>query len=192
VSSSAGRIADVVVVEPLTNDRWGDLEDLFGPNGAVSGCWCMYWRKPGRDPYGRENRAELHERVGHDPPPGLLAYADDRAVGWVQVGRRGEFLRIERSRHLGPIDAIDAWCVNCFYIRRGHRRRGIGGRLLDAAIDFARDHRAAVLEAYPVDRAASSSGDLYTGVPSMFLARGFVEVARRHPSRPILRLELAR
>lgn len=32
---------------PVTPDRWGDLERLFGPLGAVGGCWCMYWRKTG-------------------------------------------------------------------------------------------------------------------------------------------------
>jgi hypothetical protein len=25
-------------------DLWPALEDLFGKNGAVGGCWCMYWR----------------------------------------------------------------------------------------------------------------------------------------------------
>ena len=31
---------DVEVV-PLTRGRWADLERLFGPRGAVGGCWCM-------------------------------------------------------------------------------------------------------------------------------------------------------
>ena len=33
-----------LVIRPLTADLWPALEDLFGENGAVSGCWCMYWR----------------------------------------------------------------------------------------------------------------------------------------------------
>jgi GNAT superfamily N-acetyltransferase len=177
-------------VRPLTPERWPDLEDLFGPNGAIAGCWCMYWRTAGRDPYGSENRAAFHSRVSADPPPGLLAYADDRAVGWVQVGRREEFLRIERSRHLGPIDDVPVWSVNCFYIRRGYRKRGIARALLDEAIAFAAGHGAATLEAYPVDRPAAGTGEIYTGVPSMFAAAGFTEVARRHPSRPIMRRPL--
>jgi hypothetical protein len=28
----------------LTADLWPALEDLLGNNGAVGGCWCMYWR----------------------------------------------------------------------------------------------------------------------------------------------------
>jgi hypothetical protein len=33
-----------LVVRELTADLWPALEDLFGPTGAVGGCWCMYWR----------------------------------------------------------------------------------------------------------------------------------------------------
>ena len=31
-------------VYPLTPERWADLEELFGENGACGGCWCMWWR----------------------------------------------------------------------------------------------------------------------------------------------------
>jgi len=34
---------------PLTPDRWSDLEQLFGRNGAYAGCWCMWWRVAGKD-----------------------------------------------------------------------------------------------------------------------------------------------
>lgn len=34
---------------PLTADRWRDLEQLFGPRGAVGGCWCMWWRQSSSD-----------------------------------------------------------------------------------------------------------------------------------------------
>lgn len=31
-------------IRPLTPDLWPALEDLFGKQGPVSRCWCMYWR----------------------------------------------------------------------------------------------------------------------------------------------------
>lgn len=36
-------------IEPVTADRWDDLEPLFGPNGAYSDCWCAWgpWTGPG-------------------------------------------------------------------------------------------------------------------------------------------------
>jgi hypothetical protein len=45
------------------------------------------------------------------------------------------------------------------------------------------------VEAYPRDvgGAQMHSNSLYFGTTAMFLAAGFVEVARRHPERPIVR-----
>ncbi len=28
--------------QPVTAERWQDLEALFGESGAYGGCWCMY------------------------------------------------------------------------------------------------------------------------------------------------------
>ena len=158
-----------LTVRPVTADRFGDLEQLFGPNGAVQGCWCMYWRRPGKDwSDNTENHRRLALRVAEAPPPGLLGYLDGRPVGWVQVGPRTEFERLERSRNLGPVDGTPAWCVNCFFIARQARARAWPARLLGGAIELARSYGATVLEGYPVDRAGASSGDLYTGTMGLF------------------------
>ncbi len=37
--------AEKIRIAPLTGENWPDLEALFGPRGAVGGCWCMYWRQ---------------------------------------------------------------------------------------------------------------------------------------------------
>jgi hypothetical protein len=39
--------------QPVTPDRWQDLEVLFGKNGAYSGCWCMWWRET-RSQFGKQ------------------------------------------------------------------------------------------------------------------------------------------
>ena len=31
-----------IVCRELTPALWPDLERLFGPRGAVGGCWCMF------------------------------------------------------------------------------------------------------------------------------------------------------
>jgi hypothetical protein len=62
--------------------------------------------------------------------------------------------------------------------------------LLAAAVCFARDHGAQVVEGYPVDGPRKGSTDLYTGTMSQFTRAGFTEVARRSPDRPIVRLAL--
>ena len=66
--------------------------------------------------------------------------------------------------------------------------------LLEAAIPFARDHGAGVLEGHPVDVAERggkvAGANLYHGPLSTFLAAGFTVVARPTSSRPVVRLEL--
>jgi GNAT superfamily N-acetyltransferase len=80
------------------------------------------------------------------------------------------------------------WSINCFVVRAGHRKRGVGAGLLAAAIEFAKHQGAGVIEAYPVDGSRSSSVDYFTGTMSMFDEHGFVELIRRNDSRPMVRL----
>src|SRR5262245_21703722 len=82
-------------IEPATADKWADLEELFGPNGASSGCWCMYFRTTSQEysegcrNSGAINRRGLQARLDRDPPAGLLGYdEDDVPVGWCAVAPR--------------------------------------------------------------------------------------------------------
>jgi GNAT superfamily N-acetyltransferase len=116
--------------------------------------------------------------------------ADGDPVGWVQVGPRDEFPTLDRSRLLRRPDDVEAWSINCFVVRAGHRKRGVGAGLLAAAIDFAKHEGAEVIEAYPVDGPRSSSVDYFTGTLGMFDQHGFVELIRRNDTRPIVRLKV--
>jgi len=61
--------------------------------------------------------------------------------------------------------------------------------LLDGAIAYARKRGATLLEAYPVDKRSRSHDDsMWFGAKSMYDDAGFKEVARRKPTRPIVRL----
>jgi len=182
----------MLVIHPLTADRWADFEALMGPKGGVGGCWCMLWRQSKRD-YDRNagdgNRAAMRALVERGPPPGLLAYDGDRAVGWLSVAPRSAFSRLEGSRVLQPVDGEPVWSITCLLIARSHRRRGIGTTLLEAAAEFAHAQGATLLEGYPVAPRNGRYPDAYawTGIERQFLAAGFREVARRSPTRPIVR-----
>ena len=182
-------------VEPLTPERWSDFERLFGPNGACAGCWCMWWRLP-RKAFdagaGDRNRTAFRAIVEAGPPPGLIAYVEEKPVGWCQVTPRSALPTLDRSRLLKPVDDRPVWSLSCFFIKAGYRRRGLSAALIEAAMDHARRSGAAALEAYPWDTTEKkASSTIYTGWASTFLRLGFCEVARRAPHRPVLRLDLS-
>ena len=205
--------AATLQVEPVTAERWPDMVELFGPSGASSGCWCMWFRVPPKvysANGNRGNRAAMKRRVAGDEVPGLLAYEDGKPVGWVSVAPRLDYERIAGPANRVPASDAAVWSVVCFFIQPGRRGEGIGRALLAAAIDFARSRGAKVLEAYPVDRDRPiSNGDAYTGVRSWYEKAGFREVGRfdrwaavpavsgpehkrlvRAPGRPVMQLDL--
>jgi GNAT superfamily N-acetyltransferase len=182
-------------VQPLTLDRWRDLEQLFGDRGATSGCWCMWWRKPAKDwerDAGAVNRRDLRARVRRGPPPGLLAYSDGAPVGWCALAPRSEFPRLNSSPKLKPVDDAPVWSIVCFYIDRHHRDAGVASVLLDHAVAWARSQGATLVEGYPVDGgvARRPNAEMFTGTVGMFDDAGFREVERRG-GRPIVRKRLA-
>jgi GNAT superfamily N-acetyltransferase len=185
-----------LTIHPLTPDRWPDLEKLFGRNGACGGCWCTWWRQT-RTEYrvnsGEPNRRALKAIVEGGAVPGLIAYAGETPAGWVAVQPRSEYLALSRSRTLAPVDAAPVWSVTCFFVAKEWRGRGLMRKLLGAAVAHARAGGATIVEGYPVDSAnALPAAFVYTGVPAVFEAGGFEEVARRSRTRPIYRRVVGR
>jgi GNAT superfamily N-acetyltransferase len=176
---------------PLTPERFPDMENVFGERGVARRCFCMYWRRP-KGGFGddRDNRDRFADIASGGPPPGLLGYIGGRPVGWVQVGPRSDFPTLGRSRLLKPVDDVEPWTINCFVVKVGERRQGIGRGLLAAAIAYAKERGAEILEAYPVDGTRESVVDYFTGTLGMFNEHGFVEMTRRNDTRPIVRLTL--
>jgi GNAT superfamily N-acetyltransferase len=180
---------------PLAPERWDDFVDLMGPNGAMQGCWCMWFRLSNADfngMAGDPNREAMRGLVDDDCVPGLLAYEGDTAAGWVSLAPREEFGRVERSKFFQKVDDERVWSIVCFFVPRKQRGKGLMTALLAGAIDFARDRGATVLEAYPRDPAIAkvSADGAFVGLEPAFREAGFVEVARRDPKRPIMRLRL--
>jgi GNAT superfamily N-acetyltransferase len=182
-------------IHPATPDRWADLAELFGPRGAYAGCWCMWNRQTSREfeeHKGEDNRRALEALVAAGEIPGLLAYGSGTPVGWVSVGPREVFSRLQRSRVTRPVDHTPVWAVTCFVIDRAHRNRGVATALLAAAVAHAAAAGAVAVEGYPVEPRGDEMPPIYAwmGLASMFTAAGFVEIARRSPTRPLMRKTL--
>jgi hypothetical protein len=66
---------------------------------------------------------------------------------------------------------------------------GVNLFLIKSAIEYAKDKGINILEAYPFEPKGDKVPDVfaYTGFLSTFQKAGFNEVARRSPTRPIMR-----
>jgi GNAT superfamily N-acetyltransferase len=179
-------------IVPATEDRWSDVELLFGKNGACGGCWCMWWRLKRSEfekKKGAANRRSLKKLIASGGIPGLLAYSGDQPVGWCAIAPRDQYPVLERSRTLKRVDDQAVWSVTCFFVARGFRRRGVSVALLRAAVRHAFGQGGRIVEGYPVAPRGPRMPDTFawTGLYSCFVEAGFSEVLRRSPSRPIMR-----
>src|SRR5689334_25254776 len=112
----------VVRVEPLTPENWPALEKLFGKQGACMGCWCMYWQLPRKQwnaARGAGAKRLFKQRVS-EKPPGVVAFIDDEAAGWLQIGPRADAPQWNGARRVSaPMKEADAedprvWAASCF------------------------------------------------------------------------------
>lgn len=182
-------------IQPVTPDRHADLLDIFGPSGAYSNCWCTWWLLTNRqwEDAGSEGRREIIEAmVANGEVPGLLAYSGEVVVGWVSVGPRERYARMmsPRSKNFKPLDDQPSWMINCFFIEKDWRGRGVATALLQGAVDYARSRGATRIEGYPKDTSLkkTANAELFVGSLRMFLKAGFTEVSRVG-ERPLVRLE---
>ncbi|MSP49144.1 MAG: GNAT family N-acetyltransferase [Alphaproteobacteria bacterium] len=178
---------------PLTAARWGDLERVFGPNGANSGCWCMWFRRPRREwqaAHGRGNRAALKRLVGEKQPLGLLAYVDRAPAGWCAVAPREDYTALAGSRLFPPTGEARLWAITCLFVHRDFRRSGVSRSLIEAAVAYAKRKGAEIVEAYPVvaeGRADPARG--YHGFADVFHAAGFEAIGRPSATRARMRVQ---
>jgi len=131
-----------VEIEPVTPERWADFAHLFerkGPRGGTpmtAGCWCAWWRHRTGDP--AKNKRNMRARVKAGDEPGLIAYQDGRAVGWVSVAPREQYGQLVRSRVYGPKEEEDGvWSIVCFYVEPPAKKQGIAAALAEAAVEHA-------------------------------------------------------
>jgi GNAT superfamily N-acetyltransferase len=148
----------------------------------------MYWRIGAayRKLPRVQNKAAFREIVKRGPPPGLVAFDGDVAVGWCQLTPRDALPGLDRVWRLQRVDQIPVWSISCFYVRIGYRRQGVTSALISAALKVAKRAGAAAVEAYPLDADKTPSSS-WTGYATTFKRAGFKVVARHVPARPIMR-----
>ncbi len=189
-----------ITTEVATSARWDDVQHALtgGGDGASCQCiWPMLSNKDWNDTTTPQRTEMLRDEIQAGPPPGLIAYADGEAAGWIRIGPRTTQQRVPRTRMIAaastePFDDESVWAVTCFVVRREHRGSGITLELLRAAVDLARRSGARLIEGYPVDTRGEKqrTNDLFHGTLTTFLAAGFEERAEMKPGRTLVALEL--
>jgi GNAT superfamily N-acetyltransferase len=152
----------------------------------------MVWRLTSKDwqaGKGAANKRAFKSLVTGGERPGVLAYLGKEAIAWCAVAPRSSYSYLERSRVLRAIDEKPVWSISCLFVLKPYRRQGVSVALLRAVTELAKKRGAKLIEGYPslpkMERIPDSF--VWTGLPSAFKKAGFREVARRSPTRPIVR-----
>lgn len=190
-----------ITTERATSDRWDDVQHALTGGGDGASCQCIWPMLSNKDwnATTTPERTEMFRaEIDAGPPPGIIAYVDGEAAGWIRIGPRPKQARIPRTRMIAastsePFDDESVWAVTCFVVRREHRGIGLNGTLLDAAVEFAGESGARVIEGYPVDTGGASqrANDLFHGTLRTFLAAGFEITSEMRPGRTLVARELS-
>lgn len=182
----------VVRIEPVTPGHVPALDELF-LRGDPRNCQCAFLRMTAdafdaSDPVARRavHVAAIQSAHRKGLKAGQIALDDHGPVGWVSVGPRADYPRLDHTRLLAAtarsLPRVDGpvWSVACFVIATRARRRGVATALLRAVVDWAAGQDIAVLEGYPVDTEGQkrAGAALWHGTLTMFEAAGFEVVAR--------------
>jgi ribosomal protein S18 acetylase RimI-like enzyme len=189
-------------VEAATAVPWADVEHSLTGGGDGATCWCQWFTVP-RKQFNAETVDERRESLRRelqtaDPAPGLVAYVDEEAAGWVRVGPRVGQSALLRGRVVttgSPEPRVDpgVWAITCFVVRRQFRGLGVAKRLVDAGVEHAASSGARIVEAYPFDteQRPRRVNDLFVGTVGLFRDHGFVEIARPTAARVVMSCDLS-
>jgi GNAT superfamily N-acetyltransferase len=110
-------------------------------------------------------------------------------VAWCAVGLRDEFVGLEASEILAPVDDQPVWSIGCFFIKKRYRLQRVSVQLLQAAVQYIEAQGGSIIEGYPLVPISEKIpvAFAWTGFESAFKEVGFTEVERRVPIRPIMR-----
>ena len=171
---------------PVDTNTWDDLEKFFEAKGGPHFCWCMVWR-PMAQELSRSKKADkkaaLKSSVDCGEPVGILAYSDSEPVAWCSIAPRSSY------RDLSGDPSLDGvWSLVCFFIKRAYRGRGLTAKLIEAAVNYARENGARYVEAYPVT--PDSPSYRFMGYTRTFQRLGFELRGKAGLRRNVMTLKL--
>lgn len=152
----------------------------------------MYWRSTNKDfqaAKGRTNKMKLKELTDSAQPLGVVAYLEDRPIGWCSISPRKCLERLKTSRYFKPVDDADVWAITCLFVLPEQRRQGLSVTLIRAACAYAERLGATIIESYPLVAPGRAVPDpfAWVGFAGTFERAGFRQIARPSGSRAFMR-----
>jgi GNAT superfamily N-acetyltransferase len=160
--SMASRRTNLYSSKELSSKTWPDFQRLFSCGNGWDYCACMYFQRGGDLPASQfRTRAERRVRNHQDKcklveqgrAHGILVYAEGEPMGWCQYGRADELpLPASRGRSQPPTELGEQpdWRITCFVTDKRHRRSGVAGVALHAALEAIRRAGGGLVEGYPI------------------------------------------
>ena len=197
--------ATKVKVRELTPELLDDYlrffdKDAFTDFPEWSECYCGFYDEPGDNwdasaKAGPAHRAARAERIRSGQAHGLLALVEGKVVGWCNAQARFRFLNMRRYAIVVDDPKEPVGSIMCFLVAPGHRGKGVGTALLNAACDKFRRDKLHVAEGYPTTNPVKRAREIpwaeenYKGSLGMYLKAGF-KVHRQLERFAIVRKQL--
>ncbi|MFX1298483.1 MAG: GNAT family N-acetyltransferase [Promethearchaeota archaeon] len=168
-----------IKIKVLTPDLLEDFLYFFenvgfsnNPNWAA--CYCHFYHFVGTNQQfskrtAEENREASKKLIISGKMNGLIAYLDEKPVGWCNVNSKENYSKIpfkEKSK-------TKIASLICFVIAPSHRRQGIARSLLRYACSYLPNKGYDLIEVYPRKGKKLSDAHSYRGPISLFISEGF-------------------
>jgi hypothetical protein len=162
-------------VRALTPETWPDFARLVEANNGVwGGCWCLAFHAGDKE-VGPDRRGAKEARVREGRTHSALVYSGGDCFGWAQYGPTEELPAIKnRKEYLAGLDRLPDWRITCFFVGKGHRRRGVADAAIAGAVAQIAAAGGGVVEGYPEDTSGRTPhAFLWSGTLGMFERLGF-------------------
>jgi len=150
-------------------------EEAFRDYPVWQDCYCIETMIEDDDDAERtreDNRRDMTALIGRGGITALLAFVDDRPVGWCNYGETTRLAGVAKRFKLDAADHDRVGSIGCFVIAAPYRGHGVASALLDTAIDRLRAKGLRAVEAYPSRTDSSDQGN-YRGPLDMYRRAGF-------------------
>ncbi len=185
--SDRGQPSIGVSVEVAAAEHAAGVGRLF--ERSDSPCYCQYFSFSGDNREWQmrcaltreENERALRAQLEAGKIRAFVALAQGEVIGWMRLAQPSSLEKRYQGRLYRGLPCLEGdrhgvWSVVCFLVRPDVRRSGVARKLLECGLSWARDARAAAIEAFPRGATDVTDEEQFTGPESLYVEMGFDKV----------------